>query len=68
MFRAGHRVKVYRANLGEWISGMVMERRTRDDGTPIYYVQVAGYVATPPHDPNVWFTADQMRHVEPAAK
>jgi hypothetical protein len=64
MFRVGLRVEVYRAKLDAWSSGTVMERRTRDDGTAIYYVQVAGYVATAPSDPNVWFTADQIRRVE----
>jgi len=61
MFKAGDRVEVHRPRVDSWMGGTVMERRTRDDGTAIFYVQVDGYVASAPNDPNVWFTTAQIR-------
>ncbi len=61
MFKTGDAVEVFRPNQNEWVCGKVMERRIHEDGTAIYYVQLAGYAASAPDDPNVWFTDKLMR-------
>lgn len=61
MFNVGDAVEVLRPNENEWIGGKVMERRIRDDGTVIFFVQLAGRATTAFNDPSIWFTDKQMR-------
>lgn len=59
-FANGARVEVWRPNRDEWVVGTVLAYEDRD-GKWKYFVQLSGYMAASPADPNCWFDPDELR-------
>jgi hypothetical protein len=59
-FRDGEDVLVSRPKRDERVHGVVYDYAERD-GVWKYYVQLSGYAASSPDDPNCWFLETELR-------